>query len=92
MGPKKTNVCGIISLICGIIGMIICCYPIVTIVCAVIGITLAIVGMAAFPECGKGIAIAGLCCNIAAVCILIVILLFNNYLDNLFSELGNIAW
>lgn len=74
MQEKKTNVCGIISLTLGIIGIISSC-TCYNLVLAVPGIILGIIGMC-LPGYKKGIAIAGFITNIAAVATTAVIYIF----------------
>lgn len=76
----KTNVYGIVSLVCGIIGLCTVCI-FFGILPAIVGIIMAIVGL-----CQKntkyGTSIAGLICSIIAMCIFGIIFFFVNFSEN----------
>lgn len=76
----KTNVFGIVSLVCGIIGLCTVCI-FFGILPAIVGIIMAIVGL-----CQKntkyGTSIAGLICSIIAMCIFGIIFFFVNFSAN----------
>ncbi len=59
--PKKSKVLAIISMICGILSLVLCCVPAVPVILAIVAIALGIVSLVK-KQGGKGMVIAGFIC------------------------------
>lgn len=93
-GPQRTSVAAILSLVCGILGLVVCCVPFAGPVFALLGLLCAVVAFLAIGRSegrlgGRGMAVGGLACSIVAMLLGIVVVVGMNQVLTMFTKYGD---
>lgn len=91
--PQRTSVAAIISLICGILGLVVCCVPFVGPFFGIVGLICAIAAFMAIGRSdgrlgGNGLAVGGMICSIIAMIFGIVIVVGMSQFTKMFNGYG----
>lgn len=92
-GPTRTSIAAILSLVCGILGLIACCVPIAGPVFGVIGLLFAVFAFLAIGRSegqvgGRGLAVGGMVCSIIALVVGIFVVVGMNLATTMIGKYG----
>lgn len=91
--PQRTSVAAILSLVCGILGLIVCCVPFLGPTFAVLGLLCAVFAFIAIGRSegrlgGRGMAVGGLACSLVAMLLGIVVVVGMSQVTTMFEKYG----
>ncbi|MDX2132150.1 MAG: DUF4190 domain-containing protein [Planctomycetota bacterium] len=94
--PTRTSIAAILSLVCGVLGLIACCIPVVSPALGVVGLLFAVfaflsIGRSNGAVGGRGIAVGGLVCSIVTVVLGIFMVFGMNMVVNMIGAYGKVV-